>query len=97
MNSKIGILVSGGWGAGWSTWGEPEMAVDQELVKAFEDEVSDKEKIAIADKNWPGQYQGGLLDCYVEWVEKGTAFEITEFDGYESIKFRDDDDLWAIA
>lgn len=36
---QIGIIVSGGFGAGWSTWGEPEMALDQELARAIEDKL----------------------------------------------------------
>lgn len=65
MSDKIGVLVSYGFGAGWSTWNSPECATDQELVQAFEDNLSEDEIMAIAEKNWPDTYKGGLLDCKV--------------------------------
>lgn len=83
---KIGIIYSPCYGAGWSTWGCAEMALDQELAVAID--LGNSEKVAeIAEKNWPDAYKGGLDDCVVEWVDEGTAFEIEEYDGYESIKW----------
>lgn len=96
MDGKVGVLVSQGYGAGWSTWNCPECAVDQELVQAFENNLSEDEIMAIAEKNWPDAYKGGLLDCSVVWVDKGTAFRITEYDGAESIEFADTMN-WTIA
>lgn len=87
MSNQIGILVSSGYGAGWSTWNEPECALDQELVQAFENKLSEDEIMAIAEKNWPKSYKGGLMDCEIVWVDEGTQFRITEYDGYESIEF----------
>lgn len=83
---QIGVLVSRGYGAGWSSWGKPEMALDKELVEAFERGASDEEKGAIAKKNWPDAYVGGLFDCYIEYLDKGTLFRINEYDGYETIE-----------
>ena len=86
MTIKVGIIYSPGYGAGWSTWGEPEQALDQELALAIDkghwDEVT-----KIATKNWPDAYQGGLEDCVVCWVDKGTRFYIEEHDGSESLIF----------
>jgi hypothetical protein len=86
MEDKIGIIYSPGFGAGWSTWGEPEQALDQELAHAIEN-LPREEWIKIAEKNWPDAYKGGLSDREVEWVEKGTAFSISDYDGSESIEF----------
>lgn len=96
MSDKIGILVSGGFGAGWSTWNEPECALDQELVQALENKLSEEEIMAIAEKNWPKSYKGGLMNCEVIWVDKGTQYRITEYDGNESIQFNTFDH-WNIA
>lgn len=95
MKSKIGIIYSPGFGVGWSTWGDPEQALDQELAHAIEN-LPYEEWEKIAEKNWPGAYQGGLGDCQVEWVEKGTAFSVNEYDGSESIEFADRKS-WSIA
>lgn len=96
MSDKVGVLISTGFGAGWSTWNSPECALDQELVQAFEDNLSKEEIMAIAEKNWPDSYKGGLMDCYVCWLDRGTKFRITEYDGAESIEFSDTTD-WSVA
>lgn len=93
---QIGVLVSKGYGAGWSTWNQPECALDQELVEAFEAGKSEQEIMDIAKKNWPESYYGGLMDCTVVYVPKGTRFLITEYDGYESIEFDYSVD-WQVA
>lgn len=95
MSDKIGIIYSPGFGAGWSTWGDSEQALDQELAYAIEN-LPYEEWVKVAEKNWPAAYKGGLDDCKVEWVEKGTAFSIEEYDGSEHIEFADRKS-WSIA
>lgn len=92
----IGIIYSPGYGAGWSTWGKAEMALDQELANAISNDEPYSKCVEIAIKNWPGEYYGGLEDCQVEWVEEGTQFIIEEYDGNESIQFNYDN-YWQIA
>jgi hypothetical protein len=94
MSKQIGILVSRGYGAGWSTWNSPECALDQELVAAIEAKLSYEEIEEIAKRNWPDAYTSGLHDCQVEWVDEGTAFRIEECNGAESIVFSYD---WQVA
>ncbi len=92
----VGVLVSGGFGAGWSTWGEPEMALDQELVRLFEEGACENEIKRVAGEKYSEVYQGGLLDCAVHWVEKGTRFRINEYDGNETLEI-ESDDSWQVA
>lgn len=87
MGDKIGIIYSPGYGAGWSTWGCAEMATDQELAIAIDNNEPYEKVLEIATRNWPEQYMGGLEDCQVEWVEEGTQFRIEEYDGSESLEF----------
>lgn len=87
MSDQVGIIYSPGFGAGWSTWGCPEMALDQELAVAIDKALPYSEILKIAEKNWPNEYMGGLEDCVVEWVAQGTEFSIEEYDGSESIEF----------
>ena len=96
MSKKIGIIYSPGYGAGWSSWGCPEMALDQELAEAIENEEPFEKWLEIAQRNWPDECYGGLADCVVEWVEEGTQFNISEYDGYESIKYRANS-RWSVA
>lgn len=86
IRKQIGIIYSPGYGAGWSTWGKEEMALDQELANAISSGSPAEQIRAIATKNWPDEYMGGLGDCKVEWVDEGTLFKINEYDGYESLE-----------
>lgn len=85
-DNKVAVLVSGGYGAGWSSWGDEKSCLDGELAQAILDGKDKSIIAAIAEKNWPGQYQGGLQDCDVKWVPSGTRFEISEYDGSESLR-----------
>lgn len=91
---NIYIIYSPGYGAGWSTWGDTFSCLDQELAVAILNNSPDIN--SIAEKNWPGQYQGGLSDCVVTTVPKGTRFRINEYDGNESLEI-ESEPSWLIA
>jgi len=95
--SKVGIIYSPGFGAGWSTWGEKSMAIDQDLAKAIASGTDISELEHMASVKWPDHYLGGLEDCVVEWVDEGIMFHISEYDGNESIMFKDDNEVWTVA
>lgn len=95
MVDKIGIIVSGGYGTGWSTWGEPELALDQKLANLIETEPYEKWE-QYCKETYPEEYLGGLEDCSVTWVEKGTRFRIEEYDGSESL-ILEHTQSWQIA
>lgn len=42
-NGEIGVLVSPGYGAGWSTWGKKELAYDKRIVDFWLSHKDDKE------------------------------------------------------
>jgi hypothetical protein len=90
------VIYSPGYGAGWSTWGKQESALDQELAQAILDEKSPEEISVIAEKNWPGQYQGGLRQACVVDLPAGIHFRINEYDGFESIE-QDTDVTWLVS
>jgi catechol 2,3-dioxygenase-like lactoylglutathione lyase family enzyme len=47
--------------------------------------------------NWdPEIYTGGMSDLKVEWIPEGTLFKIHEYDGSESIEYKEDDH-WMVA
>lgn len=79
---KVAVLVSPGYGAGWSTWAD-----DAELAVFAPDVVAWVEagKPAGADFENYG-YSGGLRQVHVEWVPQGSRFFIDEYDGYESLQ-----------
>ena len=88
---KVAILLSPGFGAGWSTWAydkHKEFALfDKRLVEAAEAGVRDIEPI-VEDALGPDNdfYCGGWRDIKVEWLPQGTHFRINEYDGSESLE-----------
>jgi len=85
-DGKVAVIVSPGYGAGWSTWGEAESCLDGELAQAILDERPLEDLELIAANNWNNQYAGGVEDCVVQWVQEGQPFEIDEYDGNESLR-----------
>lgn len=95
-DGKVAVLYSPGFGAGWSTWGLPTEAIfHPELVEATLAEDRDR-MAAIAKREWPDEYHGGLRGLTVGWVREGVQFRITEYDGNESVVFRDSES-WLTA
>ena len=88
-DSKVAVLFSPGFGAGWSTWmgkHNAERAVfDPDLVRAVLGE-SDESPLVVAERNFPDSYAGGVSDLVVTWIPVGTPFDIHEYDGSESVE-----------
>jgi hypothetical protein len=82
---SVGVLYSPGFGAGWSTWGDEDMAVDKRLVEAFIRGGADA-CISEAKNLYPSEYLGGGKDLQLTWVKLGSQFEIAEYDGDESVR-----------
>jgi hypothetical protein len=102
-DGKVAVLVSPGFGAGWSTWsysGREDyrnfMLHDPTLVAMVErgDSVEAIESYVTAKH--PDTYCGGADDLTIQWLPVGTAFRIHEYDGSESVEIRDDIE-WNIA
>ena len=98
------VLISPGYGAGWSTWNDPRMAFDRRLIEAFERGVSKEEMTYLCIEQGYGYtgkdglyvYMGGFNQLKVVEVPSGTVFRIDEYDGSESIEVLDMDD-WYVA
>jgi len=103
-DGKIAVLVSAGYGAGWSTWN----TVDEELAEALlfdadvvkmvledrEDEIEAFVTEKYKDNDW--LVTGGAKDLFVEWVNKGERFVIDEYDGAEHL-VRETETYWYEA
>lgn len=84
-DGKTAVLVSPGFGAGFSTWNSPEMAVDFDLVEAFLS--GDKTRFAyILNEKYEDAYDGGVKNLEVQWVDEGKKFRVEEYDGNESLE-----------
>jgi hypothetical protein len=101
VDGKVAVLVSFGYGAGWTTWAGDDAErkmFDPVLVKML---LDSKEEITDAivkyvDETYPDSYNGGLDGLSVVLVEKGAKFVIDEYDGSESLTTIDEYD-WIVA
>ena len=95
-DGKVGVLVSPGYGSGFSTWGYPTEAIfDPTLIELVENEKW-QEAIDYCESKWEDGYSGGVQDLRVAWIDEGTKFIIEEYDGAESFLFKEDID-WITA
>ena len=90
-DGKVAVLVSGGYGAGWSTW----FSGNRKEVLLFHPKIV--EMVEGGRKNeikstWIEQelglkdvYTGGTDGLEIEWVPVGTKFVIDEYDGAETL------------
>ena len=118
-DGKVGVLISGGFGAGWSTWADNKdrefLLFDRGLVKlALEREAACESRkhlqrsiAVIFDKSYNDvaeylhanncdSFTGGWAGVYVKWMDQGTEFVVEEYDGSESLRYRDNED-WMSA
>ncbi len=90
---KVAVLISRGFGAGWYTWNTqyPDMIFDPGMADLVL--KGDLEQMrTYAELKWPDAYLGGLEDLTVEWVDQGQQIKIDEYDGSETIEYRDSND-----
>ena len=92
-DGMVAVAVSGGFGAGWSTWNDID-PVDARFNQLFLDGKID-EIVGICQDEDLG-YAGGAKGVEIVWVPVGTEFIITEYDGAESLKTKDSFN-WRIA
>jgi len=85
-DGMVAVAVSGGFGAGWSTWNDID-PMDARFNQLFLDGNFD-EVARICDDEDLG-YAGGARDVEIVWVPIGTEFIITEYDGAESLETKD--------
>ena len=87
---RVAVLVSPGYGAGWSTWADEnqrEAALfDKRFVEAAEAGVKDIEPIAAEVFGHEYFFCGGWCDIRIEWLPIGTRFKIDEYDGSETLR-----------
>lgn len=86
-DGKVAVLISPGYGAGWSTWnpGKTELLFDPTIVDLVLSEAEPEKIEAYIDLKYPEAYTGGVGDLIVKWVPEGAKFRINEYDGAESL------------
>lgn len=96
------VLISPGFGAGWSTWNDPRMAFDKVLIEAVERGISARDmellcvKRGYTDEFGNAPYMSGFETLVVKEVPSGSIFQIKEYDGNEYIEYFEEED-WYIS
>ena len=103
VDGKVAVLVSHGFGAGWSTWNDvEEMLYDPYIVLMLSDLRDggsiDEDRLSnyCTAKYGENVCLLGFGGLTVHWIPEGTAFRINEYDGAESLELRDESH-WFIA
>ena|SRR6185369_8583542 len=95
-DGNVAVLVSPGFGAGWSTWADDahlEAAMfDKDIAEAVLAGNNDKAAELATAKFGEGFFTGGARQLRVQWVPKGSRFEVHEYDGSESLRIYGPDD-----
>lgn len=67
--TEYAVLVSGGYGAGWSTWGDEELAYDKRVVEFFLQHENDDEFMRTVE-----DYFGVLSDAESDAHKEAARF-----------------------
>lgn len=96
-SNEVAVLISYGFGAGWSTWGyesKETLLFHKDLVQLVLD-GKNEEAGKLAEK-MVDAYAGGAEQLEVVWIPEGTQFWVHEYDGAESLRTMDSFD-WVTA
>lgn len=85
---ELGVLISPGFGAGWSTWNDTEIAYDKRIIEKWLKGNTSSEEMAdyIKTLGYSKPYMGGYYNLVLKFVPRGTMFCICEYDGAETIE-----------
>lgn len=86
-DGKVAVAVSFDYGAGWSTWNQVD-PMDAQFNKLFLEGKHDEAENLCIDLKLGSAL--GAKDVKIVWVNQGEKFIITEYDGFEKIKFQKD-------
>ena len=82
-NGLVAVAVSYEYGGGWSTWNSVN-PLDKRFNALF-DEGKHIEAAKLCEALDLG-HSGGAATVELVWLEPGTEFRITEYDGWESLE-----------
>lgn len=102
-DGKVAVLFSPGYGSGWYTWNKqhPGLLYDVVVVQWVMSgqpsaELDDLETYLY--EKYPGIYIGSNIDeLRIAWTSPGTKFRIAEYEGSETVEFRDTSIEWQTA
>ena len=89
-DGKVAVLISRGFGSGFHSYEAPDEALfDPKLVELVESRDFDGAEEYVMN-TYPDVYTGGVRNLVVVWIDEGEEFTINEYDGNESIQFKNE-------
>ena len=79
-NGKTAVLYSPGYGAGWSTWGEKELAYDRRVVEFWLEHKDDKEFMNNISRTFDSDESRATEDIFQKW-----GYDHVYFGGFKNI------------
>jgi hypothetical protein len=95
-DGKVAVLVSYGFGGGFHTWGAPVEAIFDPILVDLIENNKIPDAIDYVEKTYPDAFSGGVGQLDIVWIPEGAKFIINEYDGSESLQFRDAEE-WLTA
>ena len=94
-DGKVAVLISRGFGAGWSTWNKsyPGMLYDAQVVDLLLNETNFDDVYIKAQEICAIKYPDAYISVEgleVVWIDQGRKFVVQEYDGSEHIQFLDE-------
>ena len=90
VDGLVAVLYSPDFGAGWYTWHNiAELLFDPKVVEMVLEKTSAETIELYCRTVYGDHYYGGAGDLTVAWVPPGTEFVIEDYDGAETITFKD--------
>ena len=88
-DGEVAVLISPGYGAGWYSWNteHKQLLFHPKLV-----EMVEQKRQKEINEEWVKEnlgidiYAGGADGLTICWLPIGTAFEVDEYDGSESLR-----------
>ena len=97
VDGLVAVLYSPDFGAGWFTWHNiAELLFDPKVVEMVMEKTSAETIELYCRAVYGDHYYGGAGDLTVAWVPPGTEFVIEDYDGAETITFKDKVE-WILA
>lgn len=98
-NGKVALLVSYGYGAGWSTWGDERLAYDKRVVEFWLAHKDDEYYMRkVRDYSYTG-HEASFANMEATAFFDGIGYKDTYLGGFEGIEIEwvEPNDVWRIS
>jgi hypothetical protein len=88
-DGHVAVIFSPEHGAGWYSWHGVEALIFDPSIVAWIEAQEHEKILSYVTLRYPGKYFGSIDDLSIQWIPVGTEFVIDEYDGSETIRFKE--------